>query len=177
MSAKSRETQRYADIAFEATQKAGRTLIGVVSAPYIISDITVSAVETWEAQWVPINNRKPPDGGWDWKTIRREHNRNKSSRFRFAIWSDEVLCGLATGYLNNTAVVIEAVECHPSDTHPLKGDVMLIVLEASAMYAQGTGRGELWLKDPVEELITFYRGFGFTLEKRGGNAQFMIRGI
>ncbi|WP_147274807.1 hypothetical protein [Ferruginivarius sediminum] len=147
-------------------------------APFRLTVITRAAVEAWKTHWKPINNRELPDGGWDWEAIRQEY-RNDHKRFELAIWGEnEELCGLAIGTRNKTAARLDAIEGSPSDSHPLKGQILLIGLQALSCYAQKTGRAEAWLMEPVEGLVEIYeQDFGFTLERPRKSAPYCRRRV
>jgi hypothetical protein len=86
--------------------------------------------------------------------------------FHCAVWADtQRLAGLALGVPNSTAVVLEGVENDPAPGNPLKGRVLLMILEAAACYAQLTGRKEIWALEPANErLVDLYvTGYGFDL--------------
>lgn len=159
-----RAAQRYRTALYNAQQAAISTLADTVSADFNLSGLTNRAVEAWSAQWVN-NNRQPPNGGWDWAEIRNNY-RSKIDKFEAAVWSDQTLSGLSIGCVNHTAVMVDAIEGHPSPSNPLKGQVLLIVLQAATCYAQALGREELWLMEPAGGLIPLYtETYGFSLEK------------
>ncbi len=67
--------------------------------------------------------------------------------------------------LNNTACVIEMFEGSPNPHHSIKGMVPLVALEAASLYAQSTGRREVWLPSPANAMVLqyFLTGYGFEL--------------
>jgi hypothetical protein len=160
--------QQYNEYRFEALQRAAITLDTATKADFTLTEMTWTAIEAWKSQWTGVRSRDEPDGGWDWESIRTLFRRDPK-RFEVAVWSHDKLCGLAVGTLNKTATVVEVLEGHPDPTHPLRGEVLLIVLQAATTYAQRTGRPEVWLMEPAEGLIHLYEKLGFSLEtpKRG----------
>lgn len=66
--------QRYARYLQEAHQAALATL--ECSAPVRLTTITPAALDRWAADWVPINARRQPDGGWDWRAIRELYGKD-----------------------------------------------------------------------------------------------------
>jgi hypothetical protein len=156
---------RYSEALHDAFARTIGSLRGVTPSEFHISELSQDTDVAWTSQWVPHNTRQPPEGGWHWPKIRRTYRPRTPSRFQIAIWHDDRLCGVSVGYLNNTATVIDAVEGSPAPDCPLKGAILLIVLQAATFYAQGTGRAELWLMEPAPGLLTLYtRDYGFSLE-------------
>jgi hypothetical protein len=149
----------------EAFERTSNSLHGVTPYEFRLTELSQLTDVAWASQWVPYNQRQPPDGGWDWPKIRRTYKPREPARFQVAIWTETILGGMAIGYLNNTATVIEAVEGSPAPGCPLKGAILLIALQAATFYAQCTGRVELWLMEPAAALLTLYtNGYGFSLE-------------
>lgn len=140
-------------------------LAGVLPPEMHVREITRAAGEAWQTQWRPINERTPPEGGWDWPDIWTDRKRHNTELFHAAVWFGGRLSGLALGVPNKTAVVLEGVEGDPNSDNPAKGLVLLTILEAATCYAQITGRQEIWLKEPANErLVSLYvDGYGFEL--------------
>lgn len=155
-------SQRYRVSNAEALHAAGVTLEGATRSAFHLRAFSLSIVDLWETQWLPVNTRVLPDGGWDWKAIRDRYSK-EITRFEVAVLVSDRLCGLGIGYLNNTAAVLEAIESDPRDDCPLKGDVLLIVLQALTCYAQRTARDQIWLMEPAQGLRDLYQTvYGFS---------------
>jgi len=170
VASRSREktTQRYSQYRFEALQSAMTTLAETTQEPLTLTEITWSAIEAWKRQWAGVKSRKETHGGWNWEDIRHSFRRNPK-RFEVAAWSCDRLCGLAVGRLNRCAVAVDILEGNPDPNHPLRGVVLLAILQAATTYAQRTGRREIWLMEPAEGLVSHYQSLGFSLETpRGG---------
>lgn len=161
---KRRAENRYIQARYDALRATTVTLEGSTRAPFLLTEMSRRAEEAWRQQWVPHNDREPPNGGWDWPAF-RTRLRGHIDRFEVAVWCGDLLCGLAIGTLSNSAAAIQAVEGSPVPGCPLKGDVLLIALQAVTCYAQVTGRGEVRIMEPAPALIPLYeRGYGFALE-------------
>lgn len=74
-----------------------------------------------------------------------------------SIWCRDELCGLTLGHVNKTAVALDYVERSPFTDCPLRGNIILIALEAATIYAQELNRSQLWLMEPDEDLIPWYQ--------------------
>lgn len=155
-------TQKYQGYLFEALQAARKTLSGSLKAEATLRPLSRSIIESWKLQWV-ANVRQPPNGGWDWEQA-YHICADQPSRVGVAIFVGDRLCGLALVRLNSTAVVVELIEGDPREDCPLKGQVLLTILQAATCYGQKAGREELWLSEPFEGMLPFYLGvYGFSL--------------
>jgi hypothetical protein len=168
---------RYVQARYTAHRTAERNLVADIGVDFRISDLSRNTDRLWREQWQPVNIRQPPNGGWDWIASRELH-RNDPSVFGAAILIGERLCGLALATVSNAAVRVNPLEGDPSPDCALKGDVLRIILEASACYAQVLGREELHVLDPVEGLIATYTGvFEFTLVTPRKGAPYLRRRV
>jgi hypothetical protein len=82
-----------------------------------------------------------------------------------AIWSGEVLCGLAAGQPSkqHTRLRLEWVEGFPGPTHPLKRHVLDIAMLVAERYAVVLGADTLRAVNPAPALVETYQtdyGFG-----------------
>lgn len=172
-SSKRREQHRFIQARSTAYQATHTSLGGVIRSPFRLTEFSAKMEEAWRQQWLPILDRTPPNGGWDWPEV-RTHYRRHIDRLEVAIWSlDDRLYGAAVGKTNKTAVVVEALEGDPRNDCPLKGQLLLIFLQAATCYAQTLGRSQLWLMEPAsKELEDLYvSGFGFAIERPKGKNQ------
>lgn len=172
-SSKKREQHRYIQARSTAYQTTHTSLGGIIKSPFRLSEFTQKMEECWRQQWLPCLDRTPPNGGWDWPEV-RTHYRRHIDRFEVAIWSlDDKLYGLAIGKTNQTAVVIEALEGDPRKDCPLKGQLLLIFLQAATCYAQALNRPQLWLMEPANRDLEdrYVSDYGFVVEHPRGKHQ------
>lgn len=124
--------------------------------------------EAWKQQWYPnLGARTPPEGGWDWPERYRAY-KNHLDRFEVAIWSDhDRLSGLAIGKTNSHCVRVEILEGYPRPDCPLRGQALLIILQAATCYAQLLGKRYLCLMEPANaELERLYEDvYGFQMAR------------
>jgi hypothetical protein len=127
------------------------------------------SVEMWERQWLPISQRCPPEGGWDWREI---HNgtRHKADEFCIAMrHGNTTLCGLCLLEISGNSVNLVAIEGNPDENHPLKGKVLTIGADILERLADSFGRMEVRVVEPSEGLLELYVSeLGFRLEDEGG---------
>lgn len=131
----------------------------------------------WHRQWKSVSTRNSPNGGWDWSELRWDY-RNDSTTLAGAIWVKGDLLALFLGRLNNTAARIDYLESTPHLNHPLRGKVLPLAIETGALYAQKSGRKQLWLMNPVPAVIEFSRRFyGFEYVEPPGKTPFCKREV
>jgi len=120
----------------------------------------------------------PPEGGWDWPEVRRSV-RNKPELLHGAVWMDDRLCGLFVGWTGQGAFQIAALEGDPRADCPLKGCILLIILETCSCYAQRLGLRELRILEPAnEKLISLYESsFGFRIVRKRNEPCYMVREV
>jgi len=121
---------------------------------FSLADASEKADQAWELQWRPHSQRKPPNGGWHWPSCRLAR-RDDPSRIFTAMWcrQETELCGLLLLRLNSTACRIAMVEGSPNPHHSIRGLVLLIAVELASMYAQKTGRREIWVSGPTSDMV------------------------
>lgn len=161
---------RYLNLQIEAWARAQEEIGPRLGLPdgFSISHLNTKAEYEWRRQWQPISDRTPPHGGWDWSKLNWDY-RNDPGALKLSFWVNNDLLGLCLGRLNKTAVRIDYLEAAPISNHSLRGKLLPLAIETGAMYAQGTGRKELWLMDPVPAVIEYsrrYYGFEY-LEPQG----------
>ena len=112
------------------------------------------------------DGRKYP---WNWFELKRKF-RNIPARFELAINVQRSLCGLAIGKPSRGRrhLAVYFLEGNPDKQHPLKGQVLPILLEAAALYAVAQGCSYLRLINPVEGLHARYERHGFEFGKDVG---------
>jgi len=130
--------------------------------------IQPATIQIWTQEWSGINQRKKPDGNFDWAKLRDIYYHKKfpysdQRRIDIAIWEEKHLCGLAVGGISKekTYISIDYIEGSPAQ-HPLKGLVLNIMLAIVEEYARILEIPELRLSDPVDDLIKYYESqYGF----------------
>ncbi|MBP0020703.1 MAG: hypothetical protein J7647_24500 [Cyanobacteria bacterium SBLK] len=136
-----------------------------------LTEIDEVALNAWEQDWKPINQREPPNGGWNWKDFQANNDKKFKTRyFNMAIWEREQLCGLSLGHISrdSTHVWIDLIEGSPFESHPLKGYILKIIIVTSTEYARVMKRKFLKLAEPVSGLIEKYtQQYGFEYVNRG----------
>jgi hypothetical protein len=83
--------------------------------------------------------------------------------FDISLWFGVELCGMAYASPNKSKLCIKVIllEGKPDKSHPLKGFVAPLVLEAIANYAALVGCVEIEIEDPAAGAIPWYQELGF----------------
>ena len=136
----------------------------------ILARIDSNTLNAWRKKWVPINTRKPPNGGWNWefKVAHFQKNYHKYI-FDMAIFSENgELSGLVLGKRSRskTNLSIYYIEGSPNQSSPLKGYIFSIINIAVLEYAKLIGIKKFRLIEPVDGLIEFYQSYDFELKKK-----------
>ncbi len=133
----------------------------------ILTEIDGHAISAWKAAWKGHANRRV---AWDWSAERRAWQ-TTLSRFEVAVWSGSTLCGLAIGAPSKGKehLTIGLLEGAPDPKHPLKGEVLLCLIEAALSYAAGLGCKELRLDRPLPAVVSRYQRMGFKLAGQGSS--------
>lgn len=134
--------------------------------------IQPTTIQIWTQEWSGINQRKKPDGNFDWAKLRDTYYHKKfpysdQRRIDIAIWEERQLCGLAVGGIpkERNYISIDYIEGVPVE-HSLKGHILDILLTVIEQYARILKISELRLNDPVEALIERYESqYGFQTVK------------
>jgi hypothetical protein len=137
-----------------------------LSAPLTaLTAIDDRALECWERQWQSAKAPGLEWSDWDWRAVTSVWWKH-IDRFEVAIWSDDHLCGLGIGKpsqrRNNLSVYM--LEGSPIVDHPLKGHILLTVLETAQAYGTALECKELRLVKPLQGMIGRYEKLGFQLE-------------
>lgn len=141
-----------------------------------LTDIDEAALECWEQQWLSAIPRGEPWSGWDWRDESRGWRRHLD-RFEVAIWSGEQLCGLAIGKPSERRqnLSIYVAQGSPVRDHPLKGQIMPIVLDVAGAYGTALSCRELRLVNPLAGPLRRYEALGFALENPKGAPPYCVR--
>lgn len=125
--------------------------------------------ETWSGHRGRLVN-------WDWAALSAKFQNSHPKCFNAAIWHVETLCGLALGAVNQDRfVALDFLEGNPNPMHPLKGQVIGIVLTMAEAYRQLIGVPELRLHHVDPNLIPLYTMQGFALAPDLGGLHHMVR--
>jgi hypothetical protein len=134
-----------------------------------ITRITPIALRTWTETWKTINNREPPNGGWNWidksKIFDRKYHKYLLD---IAIWESNQLCGMAlcTRSKGNDNLSIHYIEGSPNKKHPLQGYIFTIVETICMEYGILKSINAIRIIEPVDNLIEFYFSYGYNLQKK-----------
>lgn len=135
-----------------------------------ITRITSTAQTAWTESWKPINDRQPPNGGWDWVAMYQDYKRKKPRYLLdFAIWDSDILCGLALCSRSKGCEIISihCIEGSPDDNHPLNGLIFNIIDAVCLEYAMlKKSVKAIRVIDPVERLVAFYEENGYTFQRK-----------
>lgn len=85
---------RYRTIRLAALQAAEALAAHAFIAPIRLTGIGPDAVDIAHHAWTGHPDRRC---SWPWRQMIADVRRAEPSRFEVAIWSDEILCGLAIG--------------------------------------------------------------------------------
>lgn len=166
---------QFAQVRSAAYRRATAQVTSIGGVPGIVrlGEITAEAIREWERSWKPaFANSKGAMGGWDWERLADQYRKQPDS-FQLAIWAGDVLCGLAVGTVDRTAVTVRYLEGHPSGNHPLKKKVLPIVFAVATEYAKGLKRRYLRIDSPLPGTYgTLYQGLGFALEKAADGREY-----
>jgi hypothetical protein len=160
-----RAKERYSAAAFEAYRSAALTLQPEFGLHLAITSWTNKAEDAYRSQWPKDRH---PDAGWSWDEIFRRHR--DPDRLPIVIWGpSDRLCGLGLALTAGRVINLRFLEGDPRSDCPLKGRRIAIALEATAVYGQALGKGEITI-DPVNaDLENLYIDtYGFTKESVRG---------
>ncbi len=134
----------------------------LIGTPLRLTTIDAWALHAWEQQWKP--NFRGGDGGWDWRRERFGYD-NTPARFEIAVWSENMLCGLAIGKPSkaSTFLAVNLLEGSPVSDYPLKGAIRFCVVETAIAYAEQLECQELRLIRPLVGALPLYLDMGFSL--------------
>ena len=106
---------------------------------------------------------------WNWFDLKRRF-RNIPARLELSIDVQSVVCGLAIGKPSRGRrhLSVYFFEGNPDKSHPLKRQVLPVLVESSLLYGQALGCAYLRLVNPVSDLHDRYRALGFQFGKESG---------
>ncbi|HEX9938625.1 MAG TPA: hypothetical protein VGB15_15915 [Longimicrobium sp.] len=146
-----------------------------------LAEIDARALAARRRQWTEAH--PSGSGGWDWETLAEKYRRDPAA-FTLALWSGDLLCGLAVGSASQrrttgerAAVSVHFVESIPRRMHPMKGDVGLIATTAVAAYGTAIGATHVRLANPLEGAVHLYVALGFRIVRRHGRIVYCEREI
>lgn len=133
--------------------------------------ISEVVLEKWKESWETVNNRLPPNGGWDWAYKVNDFKNSFKPKLILDIAildKNKKLCGLALcrKSKNNEHIVIHFIEGSPEKNHSLRGRIFDIVDAVCLQYADILKMKKIIIFDPVEGLIEFYKSRDYLLNKK-----------
>lgn len=164
---------RYASVrrAAYATVLADPAVQRLTTPATRLADIDARALVAWERTW-----RTPHAsgvGGWNWRNLTEEF-RSDPAAFKTALWSGEVLCGMALGHPshrttkgNRERLSIHYMEGNPDPAHPLKRRVAPLLLAAAEVYGRDLGASAIRLIDAIPGVLPLYLQLGFAVVRTG----------
>jgi hypothetical protein len=136
----------------------------------ILTRIDSNILNAWRKNWVSINTRKPPNGGWNWEFKIAHFQKNYQKYvFDIAILDENGnLSGLALGKRSRSKanLSIYYIESSPNQFSSLKGDIFRIINIVGSEYAKLFGIKKFRLIEPVDGLIEFYDSYDFKLKNK-----------
>lgn len=147
-------------IAFEEALKDARVL-GFITADVVMTELDRVPVGKWTRTWRGTVHWTG-SGGWPWDLLRRRFASRPRS-FHCAVWCGNVLCGFGIGRVSKgrTRLTLHYIEGSPDPKHPLRGNIMLLIVTAAIYYARAVGAERVLLKDPLQAVQPLYARFGF----------------
>jgi hypothetical protein len=150
--------------------EASKNFFQYTGKKIILTRIDSNILNIWHKNWVCINTRKPPNGGWDWEYKIAHFQKNyRKYIFDFAIFDENGnLSGLALGKISRskTNLSIYYIESSPNKLSFLKGYIFSIINLVGSEYAKLIGIKKFRLIEPVDELIEFYKSYDFEFNKK-----------
>jgi len=165
----------YAEHRAAALRRAEEILRPVMNPfPIDLGGITSDALEAFEAEWEGRPERRYE---WPWREMVDDYSRNEPGRLALAIWSGDVLCGLAIGKLRARYCSVNYVEGSPLPAHPLKGRVLPVVLTVLTAYAKAVDRQQIRLVDPFDAMVPCYEAHDFVLATPKGEPRYCWKAV
>lgn len=166
---------RYSGLRQAALVRAGDLFAPAIApTPVSFATITAATLDAWHEQWAGHPARSV---AWPWNAMVVDYRHHHPSRFDCAVWSGNVLSGLAIGRTGSAYCSIEYLEGSPVVGHPLKSQVIPAALTALLAYATVLGRGEMRLVEPLAPLVPIYETRGFLLVERRGERPYCVRRV
>src|ERR1700680_2905773 len=162
-SALARARVKYVQAGLNARVKAVETLRAAgLMVPFSLNDWSGRARCAYDEQWAA--GPRHPDACWDWHEVFAKYR--GIDVLNLVIWGDEEhLAGLAVATTTGPSVMLHFIEGDPREDSPVRGSVLLIVLQTAALYGQALGKVELRIRPINDELCALYTGvYGFGLE-------------
>jgi hypothetical protein len=143
----------------------------LVTVPLRLAECDRQALVVWRATWT---GQHPSGwGSWNWEQL-VSSARKRTSAFHLAIWSGDVLCGLAVGRVSDrdrqgrrNAVSIHFIESAHDRHHPLRGKIASLATGAGEAYGRLLGVPHLRLVQPLPGVLQRYLDLGFTPVLKG----------
>ncbi|MGZ4953597.1 MAG: hypothetical protein ACXV8Q_00675 [Methylobacter sp.] len=151
-------------------EQVGHVFSSALKKEVKVTCINPDALTAWQQSWDSVNQRTPPDGGWDWQYKLYEASKKYSKRLvSIAVWSDNsCLCGLAicSKSRGNRVLSLHYLEGSPVEQHPLSGYVFQIIDSTLQEYGYLINANDIRIMQPVDNLISHYNFYGYILNKK-----------
>lgn len=139
-------------------------------------DVTLKTIDNdvisdWACNWA--GQRKPPNGGWDWRIIKNKY-RKRCKRVDFAIYSEDgTLEGLCMGRITRgrNVVRIDYLEGNPNPNPKLKRAIANIAVFAVSAIALSLNSRHVAIVNPVNSRVeNIYKDLGFSYDRPYGRS-------
>ena len=168
----------YRQVMTETYQLALSRIAAILPDLTDLTFIDETALTEWQQQWLPAMPPGHPWSDWDWGA---EMQRWAGQRHRLdlAIWSREHLCGLAIGRSSprKQNFSFRVLQGSPIDQHPLKGQILPILIEIGTMYGTALDCRQLRFLQPLPGMIPVYERMGFRLARTSGGVHYCVRSL
>lgn len=146
--------------AYDKTKETWADLPGPTS-PIGLTQIGPAALDFWRDNWAASHPGSHIDGDFPWEDA-VSNFRNNLNRFEVAIWSNDILCGLAIGRPSKGPdnVTIHLLERYWG-ANPFKGSIAAIAVDVADNYAKILEKQKVIIKYPVDGAIPVYEKLGF----------------
>ena len=136
---------------------------GLATPATRIAPIDRTALHVYAQTWA-ARRHWTGAGGWPWDLLVRSYLK-KPRAFHAALWESNQLCGLAVGAVSKgrRRITLRYVQSAPDPEHPLRGRVMLLMLEAVKEYGLALGSESLVLRNPLAGVLRLYLDLGFVI--------------
>lgn len=125
-----------------------------------LDSVTPTAIRTYREVWL-LHERRV---NWDWPGEIEAWRRKCPARLEMSVWHEHHLCGLLIARTTNSkkTLYIEGIEGAPY-SHPLKGLVIPVCIEAAEAYASMIQATEVRVQAPDPAVVPAYCELGYTL--------------
>lgn len=131
-------------------------------------DVSQVSLEPITPQAIDASAYWEPDMLYPWKHVLTWKRRDKKS-FDISIWFGSELCGMCFATPRKSAIRITVIllEGKPDKSHPLKGFVMPLAMEAVSNYAKTLRLEFIEIERPSQGALSSYQALGFEFDRQG----------